>query len=250
MPHDGDELAALRVQRKVVQHGLLRMISEADVLDVHPPLHVGKLHGVVGVRGLGGLLKDAEHPLGSGERGLKLAQNVCDLVDGAGEFARIQHEGGDAAHARDDAVHVQDRTEHADEGEREIVHEVDGRPRDRAVALRLGVGIRRRDVLLLEPCQEGLLAAVGFRRLLPRDDLLDEAVELAQLFGAGAEERLHLVRQPARKECRERHRDREYRDKQRRRDEHHQEGTDDGDDAGEDHHDIVCERFPQRIEIV
>ena len=170
--------------------------------------------------------------------------------DGARKLARIQHEGGDAAHARDDAVHIHERAEDADERERKIVHKVDGRARDRAVALRFRIGIRRGGVLFFEARKEGLLAAVRFRRLLPRDDLLDKAVELAQLFGAGAEERLHLMGEPTREQRRERDGDREHRDKEGCRQKHHHKRPDDGDDARQNHHDVVRERFAQRVEVV
>ena len=250
VPHDRDELAALRMQREVVEDGLFGVITEADVLDIHPAFDGDKLLGVLGVGGLRRLFEDAEDALGGGKGGLELAQNVSDLVDGARELARIEHEGGDAAHARDDAVHIHERAEDADERERKIVHEVDRRARDRAVALRLGVGVRRRGVLFFEARKEDLLAAVRFRRLLPRDDLFDKAVELAQLFGAGAEEGLHLVGEPAREQRRERDGDRKHRDKERRSEEHHHKGADDGDDARQNHHDVVRERFAQRVEVV
>ena len=56
--------------------------------------------------------------------------------------------------------------------------------------------------------------------------------------------------EPAREQRRERDGDRKHRDKERRRQEHHHKGADDSDDAREDHHDVVRERFAQRVEVV
>ena len=192
------------MQREIVEDGLFGVVTEADVLDIHPAFDGTSSWASSASAGSEGSSKTRKTRSAAARADWNSLSTLAISLMGPEELARIQHEGGDAAHARDDAVHIHERPEDADERERKIVHEVDGRARDRAVALRLRVGVRRRGVLFFEAGEEGFLAAIGFRRLLPRDDLFDIAVELAQLFGAGAEEGLHLVGEPAREQRRER----------------------------------------------
>ena len=85
------------LQEDLICTALLHDVLEAGVLYLNVAAYLFKTDGVARVKRLGGFVDDAENALGSRERRLKFAQNVCKLVDGAGELAGIHYELGDAA---------------------------------------------------------------------------------------------------------------------------------------------------------
>ena len=246
---DRDQRALRHVERKVLDDLPVGRIAEIDVRKLDLAADGLEVDGVRRVGRLRRLVEQAEHALRRRKGGLQLADDVGDLVDRAAELSRVQHEGRDVAD-RDRAAEVQNRAEKADERERKVVDEVDRGADQAAVIVGLVVRLDGLVVLAVELFDRVLLLAVGAQRLLPADHLLDEAVQLAELRGAFAEQRARKAGDLFREQERKRDRHDEHEHEHRRDRQHHGERADDRHDAREDLHDVVRERGVDRVDII
>ena len=193
------------------------------------PVNVVKRVGIRRVLRLNRLVNQREDALGGGQGALQLGKDVGRLVDRAGELARIQDKGGDAADGHLPGAEEQ-RAEHAHQRKRQVVDEIDQRADDAALVFALVIrldGLLVDDVELLDA---RVLPAVGAQRRQAGELLLHHAVKLAELAAALPEQRFGHGRAPARRVDRERHRDAEHRQQLRRNGDHEPQRTDDGDD--------------------
>ena len=246
---NGRDRAGRGAERQVVQDDLAGFIAEGNVLHAHVALRLGQGNAVRRVLGLAGLVDQAEHALARRQCRLKLGDDVGHLVDGAGELARVQHEGGNLPQ-RHPPEQEQHRAEHAHEGQRQVVDEVDRRAGDAAVVFRAVVGLHGVLVALVKAVDHGLLAVVGLGGAQAGDHLLDIAVEHAQLAGALAEQRPGAFGDVAGDDHAQRHGDHEHQQQDGRNRQHHQQRAHDGDDAREHLNDVVGQRGVHRVDVV
>ncbi len=81
--HDGDDLSRRGVYGHILQDGLFRGVAEGDVIDLHFSLYLAERQGIRGVRRLRILIQNRKDPLGCGEGGLELVEDVGKLIDGS-----------------------------------------------------------------------------------------------------------------------------------------------------------------------
>ena len=178
MAHDGDGLPRLGLQVQIVENGFSGQVAEADVPGLHIPLHLSEGLGLGQVGGLLLLVQQGEHPLGGGQGGVDLVDDVGDLIDGPRELPGVEHEGGDLLHAHH-LVHVEHRPHQADHGHAQVVDHGDGGahgyPQGVGVPVSIGGGV-------VDGAEVGthiILVGVGQDGLLPGEHFLHIAIHLA-----------------------------------------------------------------------
>ncbi len=113
---DGDLLAGFGVEREVVDDDLIRVVTEVDILEIHPPgrwSRTGTESTDIG-RFLG-FSQELEHTLGRGHGLLEDVGDIGDLGDRLGEGAHVLDESLDIAdgdRALDGQVSAQDTDGH------------------------------------------------------------------------------------------------------------------------------------------
>ena len=229
--------------------GLARVVAELHMIHGHFPFHFVHSDRVGSVRGFGFFVDQTENTLGSGAGRLQFADDVGDLVDGAGEFPGVQHEGGQIADGKM-APQEQDRPEDAHKGQGQVVDKVHGGAGHAAVVIGVVVGVHRGVIPLVEPGDHGLLLVVCLGGFLPGDNFFHKAVELAQFYGTLMEQGADFLGHVPGKPNGHGDGDGENQHQHRGNDDHHDQGAQHGDDAGSDLQKVVGQRSVHRVDVV
>ena len=220
------------MQAQIVEDGVARLVAKGHVFQSHIPGHMVQHLGAQSVGSLRRFVQQAEHPLCRGQGRLQLAHDVGRLVDGAGEFAGIEHEGRDAAHGHQ-ALEVEQGAAHADQGQGQVVDEIDTGAHPAAVIFGVEIGVHRLVVHRVQLADGVLLLAIGRQGLLAGDGLFHKAVELADLQGAAAEQRPCMGGDEAGDQDGQRHGDAKDQHQRGRDGQHHAQASHHRDHAGQ-----------------
>ncbi len=243
-----------------MQDGFAREIAERYIGEHHFSRNMRKYFGTGPVCLFGRLVDDPENPLCRGESGLKLADDVGKLVDGAGKFSRIHHELGHAAQAQKPygaggdlsgfGKKIEDSAENHDEGEGQVIDEIDGGADDRPVIFGFIIGVYGLFVLLVEFFRDRFRAVIRPDRLGARKHFFGKTVQLAQFFRPLAEQRPDFFRFHPGERDRDRHGNGKYEQQGPGDAEHIIEGTADGVNAGEHLDEIGGQGSVHRVDVV
>ena len=149
-------------------------------------------------------------------------EDIGKLIDGAGKLAGILHKLRHTAQGDEEqtslphraglGVQIQDTAQNHHHGDGQVVDEVHRRAHGGAVVVRLIVGIHGVRVAQIEPPVQLRLPVIGLNGSAAGEHFLRIAVELAQLSGAGAEQRPDALGAEPGIQHGCRHRDQKHRD--------------------------------------
>ncbi len=190
-PQQGDDLAGLRFERHILQHGMAFRVGKMDVLEADGAVDWRHGHGVAGILHGRGRVEDVEDALPGGGGHRHRGHDHADAAHGHYQLAQVGRECHQFAQGKLAADHEQaavpDDEDRADIGDQIEHGHVDG-----AQAHCEGRQIEPRLVLALEALDLGALLGKGLDDARPAQVLLQPRGQHAQLLLDGERQRAHL----------------------------------------------------------
>ena len=176
---EGDFLPRLCIERNVPQNRLARDIAEGHIVELDIALHVRHVCGIGFVRLLLGAVEHVKYALRTGKRGKHRAHLHGNLVDGAGELARIVDKDGQTADVKA-ARNAEDAADACGHRVGDLPGVAHDRSHDTAEKLRADLLFAQVVVQQFKFVHAGCLVVEDLDDLLPRDALFDVAVDCAE----------------------------------------------------------------------
>ena len=246
---NGDFLPGLHVGSKIVDDDFIRVVAEADMLEIHLTLQAVDRDRMLHRDILFGLLEEFEHPLAGRRCGLEQIGHLRHLRERLGEHADILHEGHDGLHA-DPAPDDQPASQHRHHDISEVADELHHRLHHPRQELGFPGGFVQRLIGFVEAADRLFLMIEGLDDTMPAVHLFHLSVDMSQIFLLGFEVFLGMLDDEADAE----HRNRQ--DAQRRQGQlpadgqHHHQYADHLGDGGDELGNALVEALAQGIHVV
>ena len=246
---DGDRLAGLGLQRKILDQRFGRIVAELDMVEPHQALDVLDVLGVLAFGHLLGFVQELEDAFGRSQGALQDRGHRAQLAQRLGELTRILGERLQVAQRHRAGEHLESADDHHDH-EVQVAEELrdrhvdagDQRGHERAVIQLAVAAVELVDRLVLLP--------VGADHHMAGEHLLHLAVDLAGGIPLPDVIRLRLADDEVRGRQQERDHDQRDEQQQRRDRDHHDHGADDREQGEDELAQHLLERLADVVDVV